>query len=119
MLVLSGGSLVIGIGRLEPGAACRKVQMERIGRGRIEIDPVKKTFAVAPVVKRSEFRRIEKTARIRQVCGQEISPPLPPHAHGEIQPGCSEGAVLRRKAASRLELSQPGTGFGIDNQACL
>ena len=68
--------VVVGVGRLEPGAAVVEVEMDGVGRWKAVVDAVEEVLFVALVVEDGELRRIEEAAGIEAVDLDEVAPVL-------------------------------------------
>ena len=75
--------VVVGVGRLEPGAAVVQVEVDRVGLGEAVIDAVEEVLLVALVVEDGELGRIEKAAGVEAVDLDEVAPAF--SAVGEIE----------------------------------
>ena len=73
-LVLPGGLLIVGIGRLEPGAREEEIQVQGIVLVRLIIEAVEDRLIVPDVVQRGKFGRIEIAAGAHAVDRNEIAP---------------------------------------------
>ena len=89
--------VVVGVGRLKPGAAVVEVEMDGVGRREAVVDAVEEVLFVALVVEDGELRRIEKAAGVQAVGLDEVAPVLA--AIGEIEAAIrrAEGCHRRRR----------------------
>ena len=68
--------VVVGVGRLEPGAADAEVEVYGVGSGELAVDAVEDVKLVALVVEDSELGRIEEAAGVEAVDFDEVAPVL-------------------------------------------
>src|SRR5690349_20028470 len=91
--------------------------MQRIVSGWLIINPVEDRRVVALVVKGSELRAVQETARTAGVHRQKVAEFARAHSKCGIFAVSAERAVHRVQRELRL-LSEPATSDGIDDQAC-
>ena len=73
-LALILAELIVCIGNLKPVASAKKIQVERVAAAGLKIDTVKNRLVISLVVKRSEFRAVQKTPASICVQNEEIAP---------------------------------------------
>src|SRR5690348_2750465 len=93
--------------------------MNRIGTAELQIHAVEYVLLVALRMDDLEFRRIEETACIQAICGNEIAPLRTSKRHIEAHIIRTETSVRSSHASNRFRLSEPGTRRHLDNQAGL
>ena len=111
--------VVVGVGRLEPGAAVVQVQVHRIGWREAVVHAIEDVLLVALVVEDGKLRRIEKAAGVQAVGLDEVAPVLAAIGEVEAAGRRPEGAVGAVDVAGRLGDALPGARGGHNDQAGL
>src|SRR5689334_5778312 len=93
-LVLVLRQLVVVIWNLNPISRCEQVEVKNILAGGLKIKPVEDSLAVADVVKRSEFRRIQKPSTTRSIKRNEVPELCISKAKGNTAASGAEGSII-------------------------
>ena len=70
-LVLRKRVLIVGVGRLEPGRAQARIQLQASLVGRLVIQTLDKVFGIAVGMEHSDLRRVEKAAAVHGIDSSE------------------------------------------------
>src|SRR2546427_10650142 len=89
-LVLASSYLIVGVGNLEPVSRAKQVQVEHVSRVRLKVKTIENRTAVADVVERPRFRRVEEAAGSRAIQRQKFPQLLCPEANVRLSPPGSE-----------------------------
>ena len=111
--------VVVGVGRLKPGAAVVQIQMKGVGGGELTVDAIEDVKLVAFVVEDDELGRIEEAPGVEAVDLDEVAPVLAAVAEIDRAGGRAEGAVGGGDAAGWLGDSLAGAGCDLDDEAGL
>src|SRR4029077_20124723 len=82
-LVLTGGHVVKGVGRLEPQPCELAIQSKSIGIAQAVVEAIEEVFLIPLGMDHLKLRRIKEAPGVQAVGGNEISPLL--SADGNIE----------------------------------
>ena len=112
-----GGVLgVVGVGGLEPGTGVAKVKADRVGAGDLIVDAVEEVFFVALVVDGLVLGRVEETAGVHSVDGDEVAGLLGAVGEVEAKGGSAKGSIGAVDVAVGFRIAQAGAGGSDDDE---
>ena len=117
-LVLSKRFLIERVCYFEEISCEIHIQMQRVARRGVVVEPVKDCRGLAFVMQSSEFGRIEKATRALKVKRCEVADPLVSKSERRLLLRRAEGPVHCRNAAERSGHAESRFGDRVDHQTC-